>query len=78
MFDSYWKILDLHPNETADPTDNFICGAKIHCGPVLGIGLITDVNTRGDSKILKVKFTDNELWLPLNVRYMYLVEEADG
>ncbi len=79
MFDSYWKILDLYQNETADPTNDFICGAKIHCGPVLGIGLITDVSIRGDSKILKVKFTDdNELWLPLNVRYMYLVEQADG
>lgn len=76
MFDGNWR--DAVTDETADPTLAFIPGAQVDCGP-LGIGKILNVESRGYTKLLKVKFRyEGERILPLNLQSMKIVEEENG
>ncbi len=77
MFDGNWR--DAVTDEVTDPTALFIPGARIKHQD-LGVGEILEVNQRGATKILKVKFDDKPHATPnvqLNLLRMQIEECSD-
>ncbi len=77
MFDGNWQ--DASTEEHADPCARFIPGIRIHHQD-LGLGEILEITSRGDTKLLKIKFDDRTQDTPnvrLNLHRMYILEDPE-
>lgn len=78
MFDGNWR--DAVTEERADPSSLFAPGVRIHHQD-MGSGEIRDVVTRGNTKLLTIKFDGKPQATPnvaLNLYRMRILEDTDG
>ena len=78
MFDGNWR--EAATDERADPTKQFIPGVRIQ-HQVMGIGKIVDVDVRGSTKLLTIRFDGKNRdipYVPLNLHQMHILQDDDG
>jgi hypothetical protein len=75
MFDQNWR--DVADLEEENPQAAYQPGAHVDCGP-LGIGVIQEVQERGRTKQLIVKFGNGNIkHLNLNVTMMKIIDNPE-
>ncbi len=78
MFDGNWR--EAATDEMADPTKQFIPGVRIQ-HQVMGTGKIVDVDVRGSTKLLTIRFDGKNQDIPnvpLNLHQMHILQDDDG
>ena len=78
MFDGNWR--DAVTEERADPSAQFVPGARIHHQD-MGSGEIRNVVSRGNTKLLTIHFDGKEQVTPnvtLNLHRMRILDDTDG